>query len=391
MEWEDSALSYRDIKKVAFVCNISLMAGAQRIALEIMKGMPSDWEKYIFVGRDEIGVAEFEKCFSEVGAKIIYVDSLKREISKNDIVAFWELFKLFRKHNFDIVHSHSTKPGILARIAAKLAGTEKVIHTVHGIAYNTSVSITKRLLYYTIECIATLFGSKLILVNNYYYKYYRFFNIKGNVTTIHNGVDFDKLNQLSEIGNDITLNYSKSKKHILFVGRLDVAKSPVTLLKSVSYLKAFFPQIYNDIIVDIAGDGDLAAACKEFVHQNDLGSVVRFHGWINGNEKNMLYKQAYLFCCPSIFEAFGLVFVEAGYYGLPVISTTVEGIPEVVCHNVSGILVEPNDHVALATAMLNIIQNEELRKTMSSNALNICTQKFDINIMRDKYMEIYCE
>lgn len=367
------------------------MAGAQRIVLEIMKGMPYDWEKYILVGRDESGVTEFEKCFSEVGAKIIYIDCLRREISKKDLIAFWELFKLFRKHNFDIVHSHSTKPGILARVAAKLAGTDKVIHTVHGIAYNRSVSITKRLLYYTIECVATLFGSRLILVNNYYYKYYKIFNIKGNVTTIHNGVDFDELNQLSEIDNVLTLNDSKSKKHILFVGRLDVAKSPVTLLKAILYLKIISPQIYDEIIVDIAGDGDLADTCKNFVHQNDLGAVVRFHGWISGNKKSILYKQAYLFCCPSIFEAFGLVFVEAGYYGLPVISTTVEGIPEVVSHNITGILVEPEDHVALAKAMLNIIQNEELRKTMSSNAFNICTQKFDINTMRDKYMEVYCE
>lgn len=383
-------MNCKEEKKIAFVCNISLMAGAQRIAFEIMKGMPKNWKKYIFVGLDENGKDEFEQCFKTIGVKVIYVNGLRRDISKEDIFVFFELFKIFRHYKFDIVHTHSTKPGVIGRIAAKLAGAGKVIHTVHGVSYNKSEPIVKRIIYYAIESIATLFGSKLILVNNYYYKYYKIFNMKGNVVTIHNGVDFEKLTQV-EGGGDNSLSDIENKKHILFVGRLDLQKSPMTILKAMSYIKEFYPDVYQDVIVDIAGDGELAQVCKEYVFSNNLSGTVRFHGWVSGSKKKSLYERAYLFCCPSIFEAFGLVFVEAAYYGLPVVSTNVEGIPEVVSNGISGILVEPGNYVEVAMAIIKIVKSEELSKFMGNNAFNICTQKFDVNKMIGKYMKVYNE
>jgi UDP-N-acetylglucosamine:LPS N-acetylglucosamine transferase len=65
-----------------------------------------------------------------------YSSGLMRVVSpKNDLLAFWLLYRLFRKYRFDVVHSHSSKTGVIGRVAAKLAGVPIIIHTVHGFAF----------------------------------------------------------------------------------------------------------------------------------------------------------------------------------------------------------------------------------------------------------------
>ncbi|MGL9735341.1 MAG: glycosyltransferase [Symbiopectobacterium sp.] len=83
---------------------------------------------------------------------VLFVKSLRREIGCLDINATCELFHLFKKNKFDIIHTNSTKPGIIARLSAKMAVCDYVIHSVHGIAFHKIEIPTKRIFYYLIEC-----------------------------------------------------------------------------------------------------------------------------------------------------------------------------------------------------------------------------------------------
>ncbi|MEQ5196998.1 glycosyltransferase, partial [Klebsiella pasteurii] len=171
----------------------------------------------------------------------------------HDIFAFNELFKIFKKYQFDIVHTNSTKPGFIARISARLAGIKKIIHTVHGISFHKNTPFISRLLFYIVEIISLHFGHFNVTVNQFYLRYYKIFPSKKSFC-IYNGLDFSKLDN-----NNKNIFYSNI--NLLFVGRLDKQKDPLTLIN------AFYlcHKRYNNLILHIVGDGELFDKCINLI------------------------------------------------------------------------------------------------------------------------------
>lgn len=321
---------------------------------------------------------EFISRFEAAGVTIIWCEHLKRSIGLFDFKATIEIYNVFKKHKFDIVHTNSTKPGIIGRIAAKLAGVNLIIHTVHGISFYRGQSNIKRFIYWLIELVALQFGNVNVSVNQFYLKYYKYCFWKKN-SVIYNGVIFPKnTNSMKNASFGIA-------KRLLFVGRLDAQKDPITLLKAFSLVVTKYP----DIILDMVGDGDLYDDCQKYIEKNNLQSNIILHGWVD--DPSPFYIKADIFICPSIYEAFGLIFLEAAFFKLPIISTVVEGIPEVVINGEMGFLVEPCNARALAEKSLLLIENTELRLKFGEVGRDIVIKKFDINHMIDAYRELYAK
>ncbi len=182
------------IIKIIHLQVIPKLSGVQNISLEIMRHLPDDkYDKYILFSDTEV-YGDINNCidkFKEAGCKVILSPYMKREIGLSDIKALIELYKLFRREKFDIVHTHSTKPGIVGRIAAKMARVPYVIHTVHGLAFHKSLKWYLWVFYWACEMFASIFCDRIVLVNRYYARYFKMFNHK--VVTIYNGIDFAKL------------------------------------------------------------------------------------------------------------------------------------------------------------------------------------------------------
>ena len=341
--------------KIAHVQVIPKLSGAQRFSLNILSKL-DDYDKFIICsGREEVSKEQlysFINQMKKMNINIIWAPSLQRRIGIHDIKCFFELYSIFKKYNFDIVHTNSTKPGIVARIAARIAGVKKIIHTVHGIAFHSNESIFKKIFYYLVEAIALQFGSYNVTVNNYYLRYYKLFFWKKSLR-IYNGVDF------SAIERSLTNKGEKNPdertvKKILFVGRLDKQKNPLTALRAFKYLI----QKNSNVIFDVVGDGELRKECETYVIENNLESKVFFHGWVE--EPSSFYNNADIFYCPSSYEAFGFTFVEAAFFGLPIIASNVEGIPEVVIHGKMGFLTAPDDYIDQANFIERLLYDNEL-------------------------------
>jgi glycosyltransferase involved in cell wall biosynthesis len=180
------------MKKILHIQVLPKLTGVQRISLEILKGLPHDeYDKYILFsnnGVDNTLKLICREAFEKSGIKVLFCHTLYREIGIRDIQAFIEIYKLCKQEKFDIVHTHSTKPGIIGRIAATLAHVPYVIHTVHGLAFHSFVKFPKWHFYWICEMVASFFCDNIIIVNNYYCKYFKLF--KSKVVTIYNGVDF---------------------------------------------------------------------------------------------------------------------------------------------------------------------------------------------------------
>jgi glycosyltransferase involved in cell wall biosynthesis len=368
--------------RIVHIQVLPILSGVQNISLQILSQLDDEkYEKYFICAADSIESTAFNEQFSMAGVKIIRLKNLRREIGWHDAKVLWELYQLCRELNFDIVHTHSTKPGIVGRIAARLAGVKAVIHTVHGVAFHKNETPVKRVFYYSAEYFAGLFGHYITSVNHYYLRYFRWFPNK-NISVIHNGVDIN----VPMLHREPICNLNGIKT-ILFLSRLDKAKDPMTLLAAINILAKKFNR--RDFVLNIAGDGEYLAEAQEYVNTQKIADYVQFLGWVD--DKETVYRDADIFCVPSIFEAFGLVFAEAGLYELPTLATRVEGIPEVIKDGHTGLLVESRDPIALATGLVQLLDEPELRKTLGQNARQYVIQNFSHIRMFDSYQQLYID
>ncbi|MDR0769559.1 MAG: glycosyltransferase family 4 protein [Dysgonamonadaceae bacterium] len=365
------------MKKILHILVFPMLAGSQRIALEIFKGLPDDeYEKWALFSNDSDDEKEKQNCksaFESVGVKVLFSKQLHREVGISDLAAMMEIYQLCRKEKFNIVHTHSTKPGIIGRIAATMAGVPLVVHTVHGLAFHPFVKFPKWQFFFACEMFASLSCHKIVIVNKYYGKYFKCF--KRKISIIYNGIDFPRLPAAS--------NKPAAPIKILFVGRLDVSKDPITLLQAAKKVLKTTP----DTLFTIVGNGEKYDECKTFINENHLGNNIRLEGWQTDTAK--YYQSHHIFAASSIYESFGLMFVEAGYHKLPCVATDVEGIPEVVQQNVTGLLSPCKNPDLLAQNLLHLIQNEKLRTRMGEAGYTRVTSLFSSLRMQRQYAELY--
>ena len=158
---------------------------------------------------------------------------------------------------------------------------------------------------------------------------------------------------------------------VLFLGRLEKRKGIIDLLAAIPQVVAVAPYVRFTIAGadNSLSDGFQARTGQTypawFAHQHpDMAPYVQFLGGVSDEQLNQLYQACDLFVAPSLYESFGLIYLEAMNYGKPVIGCRAGGIPEVVEDGVTGILVEPEAPQALAEAILRLVRGPELLHTM---------------------------
>jgi len=363
------------MKKIIHIQVVPQLSGVQQVSLDILKGLGPDFDKYIlFGGKSEN--ASFDQYFEKYGIKVIYIESLARSISFKDISAFWDLYTFFKKNHFDIVHTNSTKPGILARVAAKFAGVKQIYHTVHGIAFHQYEPRLKRFFYYSLEIISSLFGDLNITVNKYYLKYYPRIFCKSQV--VYNGVDFSELT--------VQKRHSSDCINIGFFARLDQQKDPLTFIHIANYLLEN-KMLQHKVHFYLAGDGELREQCLDLIEKLNLNEVITYVGWVSN--KSDFFNEIDILCQPSLWEAFGLNLVEAGYFSIPCVTSNVEGIPEVILHEKTGILCPAKNLKLFSEAIAKLVNDNEHRLLLSAQAFSNVEEKFQQSTMVSAYRDIY--
>lgn len=387
------------MKKIVHIQVLPKLAGVQRVSLAILKGLPEGgYEKWVVFSAPEPGtdVSDLVEAFTEAGVRVVFSEKLRREIGLRDAAALVEIYRLCRRERFDIVHTNSTKPGIVGRIAATLARVPLVIHTVHGLAFHDFVGFPRWQFYWACEMFASMFCHRIVMVNRYYDRYFGWFRRK--TSTIYNGiappVGGAVANRTEDNGaagsgtaESGTADSTRHKAHgegsrVLFVGRLDEVKDPLTLLQAAKIVVGHRPRAHFTLV----GDGELRGDCERFVRENDLEGNVTLTGW--QSDTASWYARADIFAACSIYESFGLMFLEAGNYSLPIVATRVEGIPEVVADGESGLLCPPRDPKALAAAIERLIDDPALRQRMG-RASRLRSQLFSEEKMVSSYNELY--
>ena len=327
-----------------------------------------------------------ERAKKVEAVKLFDIPFLGREVSPyRDIRAFLSLYKLFKEEDFTIIHTHSSKAGLLARLAAVLNKTPIVIHTIHGFAFNDFMNGLKKNFFIYLEKLLAKWTDVLITVSNLNKKKIIDLNIahENKIKNIYSGIDLSLFT--NKRNDEFRKELNLENDHLLLgsVGRLSNQKDPITMIEAFGIISKPFPNAHLALV----GDGELKGKILEKIDQLKLNDRIHLTG--NKNNPWSVYHSMDLFIMSSIYEGLGRSITEALSCGVPVVCTDVEGVPEIVRDNITGILVRPKDSNKLADAIIRTLNDMETAKKMAEEGRRFVNDNFDVNKMVNDIDSLY--
>jgi len=173
---------------------------------------------------------------------------------------------------------------------------------------------------------------------------------------------------------------------VLYLGRIEAAKGIPELLEAIAGLRAAFPGL--ELVC--AGAGSIDAAATQAARLG-IEDAVRFPGWIGPGEKRAWLQRAQLLVLPSHAEGLPMAVLEAMAAGLPVVASSVGGIPDVVKDGVTGCLVAPGDAVGLQEALGRLLGNPSLRRAMGEAGREVIRARYTPERVLTQLEQVYAE
>ncbi|MFQ5677727.1 MAG: glycosyltransferase family 4 protein [bacterium] len=318
---------------------------------------------------------------------LIFVHELARKIQVlKDIIAFWKIYAIIKKDKYTIVHTHSSKPGVLGRIAARLAGVPVVIHTIHGFPFHNYMRPIKRQFYINIERTLSRFSDRIVTVSKLNLE--KAIELKlakpDKFVNIYSGIDFQKFDvAIDAAKKKASLGILNGEKIVGMVGRLSEQKAPLDVVKAMPEVLRASPAVRFLIV----GDGELRQKVLDLAKELDIESKLTLLGF--REDVPELFRILDVYVLTSLWEGLGRSLTEAMYTGRPVVATNVEGVPELVKTGKTGILVEPGDIGAISKAIIKLLNDKKSAKEMGRKAAAAIGQVFTAEIMVKNLEELY--
>jgi glycosyltransferase involved in cell wall biosynthesis len=282
----------------------------------------------------------------------------------------WKLFKrllkFFRQKQPCIVHVQYMAPGLIPVLAARAAGITTIFTTVHqpGRPYGLKALIFLR----TAARLCTAFFCNSRAVEESWFGSSQVFDLervgeKRKHFTIYNGVDVDRIERTVKNADKTSLKESlniKDKKVVGVVGRLRKEKGHLILLESMKIIIKELP----DTVLLVVGDGPDRGYLESMANGMGIDGCIKWLGQRDPDEVVELYSIMDVVAVPSLFEGFGLTAAEAMAAGLPVVGSRVDGLSEIIEHEVTGYLLPVGESNDLAGTVIQLLSNPEKSKEM---------------------------
>ena len=348
----------------------------------LMRGLNSnEFEHRLYTGFCAIDEDDYlDSVATDVRANRI--EGLGRRVSlRGDIRAFLSLVNAIREFNPHIIHTHTAKAGFLGRLASLVSLQKSVrVHTFHGHLLNGYFGFFKRTLVVIAEKSLAFNTRQLLAVGD-----------KVRQDLLEAGIGskekFGLMPPGLAIGNLPSKNdaltffgLNNERLQCAFIGRVTQIKRPDRFLDVVSEIKK------RNISLDffIAGDGELLEACRKRIIAEDL--PVKVLGWQSNIEK--VLSAADIVVLTSDNEGTPLSLIQAGMAGLPVVSTNVGSVPEVVLDNVTG-LIASSDVQEITDALEKLVNDQALQVQLGNAAQEFTLANFGVDRLVDDHKALY--
>ncbi|MFA5144817.1 MAG: glycosyltransferase family 4 protein [Candidatus Omnitrophota bacterium] len=359
------------------------LGGAQKQLLSIISRLDKGrFNLFLFTAKDGLLL---EEALAASGLTLERSAFLERAINPlKDILALIEIHRFIKKNNIDIVHTHSSKAGILGRCAARLAGINFIIHTVHGWSFNDYQPNIIRYVFIWLERLTAQFTRKLIVVSHHD-KQKGLANCIGGedkYIIIRYGIDYSEFLKTGQ-GIREALGINNTALLVCMVSCLKPQKSPLDFVKLVSLVSKVFP----DVKFLLVGDGILRKDTQRLIRRLNLKERVILAGW--RRDVCRILPQIDIFILTSLWEGLPIAVLEAMAASCPVIVTDTGGIREVIVEGKTGFLIPPGDTNRMLERLSLLIKNGHLRKTIGQEARDSLGSVFCLENMVNKTQELY--
>ena len=314
----------------------------------------------------------------------IQIDLLKNSKGKKFLpffLIYCLLFIYMNRRKYSHIHFGDGVLAPLGYIAKKMTGA-KISITIHALDV-----IYDNYIYQKVVPICLKTIDKIVCVSNYSLEQCQSRGISRNCCiVIPNGIDFSSEQDNSVKIGDLNNNYGlqlQEKIILLSVGRLIKRKGILWFVSKV------VPMLSDNYIYIIAGDGPEKLKIHNLISDLKLQKKVYMLGRISEKEKICLFKNSSLFIMPNIrvkgdAEGFGITIIEAAAYGLPCVASNIEGIPDAICHGLTGYLVSEGDSSEFAKTINKSRFDKEKIKIMTK-------QRFNWSDIKKDYVELFLE
>jgi glycosyltransferase involved in cell wall biosynthesis len=299
--------------------------------------------------------------------KVIYLGKSKGL----DFKVFYKLYKLFKYQKPNIIHTHRyVLPYVMP--VALLSKIPVKIHTIHNMAKNEVGKLQRKINYFFYKYSLVIPVSISPIVKESVIKEYNLSDEQ--VPMVYNGIDLEKCIQKQEYINNGIIT-------VLHIGRFTEQKNHIGLIESFKLVHDAVP----NTVLKLIGTGDLEPYIRQKVMELKLEDCVEFLGL-----KHDVYpylNESDIFVLPSLWEGMPITLIEAMATGLPIVATSIGGVPDMIDNNVTGLLVNTNKE-DISAAILKLVEDDKLRQELGKAAM-IASERFSVNEMKNQYITLY--
>ncbi|MDR3274781.1 MAG: glycosyltransferase family 4 protein [Endomicrobium sp.] len=371
--------------KICYIITKLELGGAQKVALYTGANINKNiFESILITGVGGVLDDEASKKF-----KVFQLKNFAREVSPlKDLRALFCIYSILKREKPDIVHTHSSKAGILGRIAAKLAGIKVVLHTIHGYGFNETQKWYEKYLYVYLEKSCASISNKLIAVSKEDVQKGLKYKIakESKYTLIRAGIDtefYKNFNQNPNFRKSLGIN--NNIKVITTIGAFKPQKNLKDFVKAASI--AF--QSVKNVVFLIVGDGQERGELENLILNFNLKENILFLGWRTDIAE--ILKISDIFVLTSLWEGLPCTILEAMCCSKPVIANAVDGVKEIIVESKTGFLIELHNYKKTAEKIIYLLTNPSEIESMGKNALNSIGQEFNIDYTVKQHEELYLQ
>ncbi len=322
--------------------------------------------------------------------RTIFIPELMRDVdSGSDLKATKALFILFRKERPHVVHLNSSKAAGLGSFAGRLVRVPHIIFTAHGWPFWEDRSRMRKLMIKILSFLTVLFSHKTICISEHDKNTIAHIPfIKNKVIVIHNGVP--KIDYLGRTASRSAFFSSEIQaQHLGDTWMITNAElhPNKNLMFAIDVVRRHNATHTTKIFYVIMGDGEQYKEIPQYIHDQNLGVNIKLLGFVPNARRYM--RGFDVFFLPSKKEGLPYVILEAGQAGLAVIASNVGGIPEIIEHNESGLLINPNNFKETSKEIRTLIESPATRTYFGDNLKKVVEAEFRLEIMLKKTIQLY--
>ncbi len=324
------------------------------------------------------------------GVPLTILPDMLRQVSPlHDLKALIEMRRLMQRKRYTIVHTHSSKAGILGRLAARLAGVPVIVHTVHGWSFHDYMSPPARLVYVLLERWMASFSDALIAVTRQDIQKGVQYGIgkPGQYRLIHSAIPLDEFSPERFDGLSVRQELGIPAEAVVVgnVGRFSVQKNPLDWVRVASRVARERPKAWFLLV----GDGPLRGQVEEMLRTEGLSGRTVLTG-LRRDIARVLSAMD-IFLLTSLWEGLPRVLPQAMAMGIPVVANRADGTQEAIQDGETGYLCSPCDTATMARLCCELVIDPQKRKEMGQAGRHYAAREFDLTQMIVQITELYEE